>query len=203
MRISISLCLIALAGCNAPPRVDPTPNQMLAAEDANYPAGPYGYWQGSTIQDIVFLGKHFDSSANYTQIPMQRISLGDFHNDTTVKFLVLSGVAGWCPPCNNEQMSVPTIQAKYQPMGYRFFEAMIEGYKRGQPATENDVNTWQNAHTLSVDIGVDPEDKIHEYADLSAFPLNMAIRTSDMKIVYMGVGELQEAEYDSVLSSLK
>jgi hypothetical protein len=69
----------------------------------------------------------------------------------------------------------------------------------GAPATESDLNTWQSFHTITVGLGLDPEDKIHQYADIAAFPLNMVVRTSDMQIVHMQVGE---ESLDSVLSSL-
>jgi hypothetical protein len=206
MRTSILISMFLVGACNGNTmHVDNTPNQQMQAEDVNYPNGPYGYTQGSIIQDIVFLGKADPAgaagNAAYASLPMKRISLGDYHNDTTVKYVVLSGVAGWCGPCNNEQAFVPDLQTKYEPLGFKFFEAMIQGYNEqtGTPATENDVNTWANAHTLHVGIGIDPEDKIHQYADITAFPLNMVVRTSDMNIVYMSVGE---QNLDSTLASL-
>lgn len=204
MRTSILISLF-LVGCSGGgTHIDNTPNQQMMAEDVNYPPGPYGYTQGSIIQDIVFLGKAaagLNDNTPYAALPMKRMSLGDYHNDSAVKYVVLSGVAGWCGPCNNEQAFVPDLQMKYEPKGFRFFEAMIQGYNAmtGTPATENDVNTWANAHTLHVAIGIDPEDKIHQYADITAFPLNMVVRTSDMNIVYMSVGE---QNLDSTLASL-
>src|SRR5438132_1118730 len=97
MRTSILIGLFTLVGCAAGgPRIDTTPNQMMAAEDVNYPAGPYGYQPSSVIQDIVFLGKDPGAgvlNAAYTALPMKRISLGDYHNDASVKYVVMSGVA--------------------------------------------------------------------------------------------------------------
>ena len=205
MRTSVLISLFFAVGCTGNVmHIDNTPNQQMQAEDVNYPPGPYGYTQGSIIQDIVFLGKAAASPTDntaYASLPMKRISLGDYHNDTSVKYVVMSGVAGWCGPCNNEQAFVPDLQTKYEPKGFKFFEAMIQGYNEqsGTPATENDVNTWANAHTLHVGIGIDPEDKIHQYADITAFPLNMVVRTTDMNIVYMSVGE---QNLDSTLASL-
>jgi hypothetical protein len=185
---------LVLVGCGEVKHVDDTMNQQMNA-DPNYPPGPYGYVQGSTIQDIRFSGKvdpnGAGGSASYADLQMQPIALGDYHSDPNVKLLVLSGVAGWCQPCNGEQYYTRMLQPKYEPQGVRFFEAMIQGYDEmtGTPATEPDVNKWQHDHTLHVGIGLDPEDKIHEYADVAAFPLNLLVRTSDMKIVYMMLGE--------------
>jgi hypothetical protein len=185
--------------------VDPTANRPTGTStDATYPAGPYGYAMGSVIEDTKFLGKTDPGgaagTADYSGLPMKEVWLHDYHDDPNVKLLVLSGVAGWCRPCNDEQdgfspegriTSVPAMQAKYEPMGVRFFEAMIQGFdfQSAAPAMESDINRWAGEHSLHVGIGLDSEDKIHEYADVSAFPLNMVISTRDMKIVFMQTGE--------------
>ncbi len=102
----------------------------------------------------------------------------------------MAAVAGWCGPCNDEQQYVPGLQTKFEPKGFRFVEAMMQGYnaRTGAPATEADINRWQSAHGIHVAMGLDPEGKLFSFADVSAFPLNMIVRTSDMKIVYMQVG---------------
>ncbi len=195
----------ALAGCSSGPKVDDTMNIGGGDQAQNYPAGPYGYVQGSIIENIKFITKEdpagASGSADYSTLQLQAKSLADYHNDPTVKYLVLSGVAGWCAPCNDEQKNVGTLQAQYQPTGVRFLEAMIQGYneKTGAPATENDLNHWALIHNLHVGLALDPEDKIHQYADIAAFPLNMIVRTSDMNIVHMQVGE---ENIGTVLSSL-
>lgn len=202
MRISFALLLaLSLVGCGQ--HLDPTMNQQMN-QAADYPPGPYGYVTGSVIQNIEFVGKNATgdmTATDYGSLAMANVSLADFHNDPTVKYVVLSGVAGWCGPCNMEQNQVPALQTKYQPMGFRFFEAMIQGYNEntGAPATEADLNEWASFHKITVGIGLDPEDKIHQYADIAAFPLNMVVRTSDMQIVHMQVGE---ETLDPVLSSL-
>jgi thiol-disulfide isomerase/thioredoxin len=205
-KISIlSFCLsLGAFGCSNAPHVDTTPNQMEEGQD--YPAGPYGYVTGSVMQNIKFLGKNDPAGTAgkmaYSDLALSPISLADYHKDPAVKYVVLSGVAGWCGPCNDEQPSVVAAAAKYEPLGFRFFEALIQGYnaKTGAPATENDLNKWQFAHELHVGIGLDPEDKIHEYADVAAFPLNMVVRTSDMQIVFMKIGEM---DIDPILANLK
>src|SRR5262249_8157121 len=154
---------------------DDTVNQTAGggttAGGANYPSGPYGYVKGSVIENISFSGKLDPAgaagTATYSALPMAPVSLSDYHADANVKYVVLSGVAGWCPPCNDEQTQVPAMQQKYEPQGVRFLEALIEGYNRTthQAATEDDVNRWADRHKLHVGIAIDPEDKIHAYAD--------------------------------------
>jgi hypothetical protein len=201
MKATLVLAIaLGMFGCDAAPKVDDTPNQ--ASQAGTYPAGPYGYVQGSVIENIKFLGKVDPTgSSAYDGLPMKDLSMADYHGDSTVKYVVLSGVAGWCAPCNDEQKQVPAMQAMYEPKGFRFFEALIQGYnaRTGAPATEADLNAWAKKHSLPVGLGLDPEDKIHQYADIGAFPLNMVVRTSDMQIVHMQVGEEM---LDPILSAL-
>jgi hypothetical protein len=186
-----------ISGCAGGPKVDDTPNQMSGA--ANYVPGPYGYAQGSVIENIQFIGKldpaGHAGTALYEGMPMKEFSLADYHNDTAVKYVVLSGNAGWCKPCNDEQAFVPGWQQEFEPKGFRFLEALVQGYnaRTGAPATEADIDRWQKAHDLHVAIGLDPQSVMFKYADVAAFPLNMIVRTSDMQIVYMQVG-LQNLE---------
>src|SRR5262245_20522599 len=115
MRVAFSVTLVlvglgvGLAGCSGSNK-DDTPNQM--AQASSYPAGPYGYLQGSVIQNITFLGKNASNDLTapaYDSMKMEEISLSDFHSDPSVKYVVLSGVAGWCGPCNAEQDQMPDV----------------------------------------------------------------------------------------------
>jgi hypothetical protein len=192
---------LAMVGCSAGTHIDDTPNQQNPA-NVNYVAGPYGYTQGSVIQNIQFVGKVDPDGAagmaNYGALTMAPISLAAYHDDPKVKFLFISGVARWCAPCNAEQADVPAMQAKYEPKGFRFLETLIEGQQRGTPATEKDLNFWASFHSLHVGIALDPTDAIHQYADIAAFPLNVIVSTSDMKIQLMQVGQI--TNLDSTLA---
>jgi hypothetical protein len=198
MRTSILATMaLAIFGCSAPVHTDDTPNQQNPA-DTNYVPGPYGYSQGSIMQNIQFTGKVDPGGAagmaDYNTMPMAPITLASYHNDPSVKVLFISGVARWCAPCNDEQTQVPTVQAKYEPKGVRFLEALIEGQERGTPATEKDLNFWATFHSLHVAMALDPTDAVHQYADIAAFPLNMIVTTSDMKIQLMQTGEITDLD---------
>jgi hypothetical protein len=202
MRVTIFASLaLALIGCGGP-HTDNTPNQMNPSA-INYPAGPYGYAQNSIIQNLAFVGKLDPAgaagTASYDQLPMKPIQLADYYQSATVKYLMISGVAGWCPPCNNEQVDVVTAQQAYEAKGVVFLEALVEGFKFGVASTETDLDHWQANHSLHVGIMLDPNDYIHQYADYAAFPLNMVVSTSDMRIQYMQVGEVDP---NMVLSSI-
>jgi hypothetical protein len=203
--LAIAGVALLLTGCQAPP-TDPTLNQV-APSAADYPPGPYGYTQGTTIANLQLNGKRNETEnpASYSTFPMEKIQLSDFYKKSDVKLLVLSGVARWCTPCNDENGltttpgTVAAIEPTYHGKGVRFVEALIEGMTRGVLATPHDIDLWALDHELRVDIALDPNDSIHQYADLADFPLNMVVRTSDMKIMFMATGEL---DLTSVLDSL-
>jgi hypothetical protein len=192
MRTSALASLVLSAGllgaCQNPSRVDDTPNQTNQAE--MYPAGPYGYSPNTVIANLHFVGKQDVPTGNavYSTMAMKPISLSDYYNDPNVKWLVLSGVARWCGPCNNEQSEVPSVSQQYYSKGVRFLEAIIEGQTPGVSSTETDLNAWQSDHGLHVGLVIDPNDYIHEYANLAEFPLNVVIDTSQMRIKDMTLG---------------
>ena len=102
MRFILSVCAVALAfgslGCSTT-YVDPTLNQGNNNNNVKYPAGPYGYVQDETIENIQFIGKvdpgGINGGADYTTLKMNYVSLADYHNDPAVKYIWMAGTAGW------------------------------------------------------------------------------------------------------------
>src|SRR5438067_11247638 len=78
---------LAMVGCSAGTHIDDTPNQQNPA-NVNYVLGPYGYTQGSVIQNIQFVGKVDPQGAagmaNYGALTMSPITLASYHNDPSV-----------------------------------------------------------------------------------------------------------------------
>jgi len=202
MRVNLNLSVSALAlslfvvGCSPAKYTgaDDTANRTPTGAALNYPAGPYGYTEGQIMQNIDFVGKSDPNgaagTADYEALPMQKVSLADFYGKSDVKLILLTGAAGWCYYCNEEAKDVPDLQNTFEPQGVRFITGLVQGYneRSGAPASEADLVRWQNAHDVHVTMALDPQAKLQQYADVSAFPLNMLIRTSDMQIVYMAVG---------------
>jgi len=174
--------------------VDDTANRQPAAQGLAYPAGPYGYTEGQIMQNIDFVGKVDPAgaagTADYDTLPLQKVSLADYYGKSDVKLILLTGAAGWCYYCNEEAKDVPALQAEFESQGVRFITGLVQGYNEasGAPASESDLVRWQNVHDVHVTMALDPQAKLQQYADVSAFPLNMLIDTSNMQIVYMAVG---------------
>lgn len=190
------IALGSLAGCGAP--TDPTPNRP-AATGGDYPAGPYGYAQGTTIGNLSFIGKQSDTHVDYSTLQMQALTLEDIRKNA--KLILVDGAARWCTPCNRDQPTMRTIEANYAPKGVVTLEVVVEG-TFGVAATENDINRWANQYMLAGIVAIDPSYEMAKYADVTAFPMYMVLRASTMKIEYMQVESLAASPIEPVLDSL-
>src|SRR5262245_16138527 len=112
MRVFFPSLLALLVGCGSAPGVDNTPTQVGTMNTTvNYPKGPFGWAEGSVMENLLLSGKKdpagMNGTAVYKDLKMQEISLADYFNDPAVKYVFLSGEAFWCKPCNDEQAEIP------------------------------------------------------------------------------------------------
>ena len=192
----VVVTLLALVGCGPP--TDPTPNRALPSS-ADYPAGPYGYGQGTTMANLSFLGKQSPTATDYTGLPMQTITLADVRKDA--KLIFIDGAARWCTPCNRDQPTMRSVEATYAPKGVATMEILVEG-QYGVAATSDDINRWAAQYQLAGIIAIDPGYELAKYADVSAFPVYMVVRASTMRVEYLQVDTLAAEPIEPVLDSL-
>jgi hypothetical protein len=131
---------------------------------------------------------------------MKPLALSDLRADGT-KLILIEGAARWCTYCNQDQPMMQQIEADYGPRGVKVLEILSEG-GYGITATENDINRWAAAHSLSGPIVIDPERQLDKYADVSAYPLYMVLRASTMTIEYMMTGGMATYPAQPVLDML-
>ncbi len=192
----VVIAVLALIGCGAP--TDPTPNRPPPSS-GDYPPGPYGYGQGTTIANLDFIGKVSPMPTDYSTLPMQPITLGDVRQNT--KLILIDGAARWCTPCNRDQPNMKTIESTYASRGVTTMEVLVEG-GYGVAATDNDINRWAQQYQLSGIIAIDPGYELAKYADLTAFPVYMVVRASTMRVDYMQVESLAASPIEPVLDQL-
>jgi hypothetical protein len=187
------LAALLMVGCGG--SSDPMNRGMLPTGSGDYPIGPYGYSVGAVIANLQFQLKRDPSGAagntNYTTLTPATVNFSDLYADKTVKWLVLTGAAGWCNPCHEEANKMPAVSTKYEPMGFRFITVLIQGYDEanGTPAAFGDVDRWQLQTGEHIYLGLDPKDNLHDFAsEIASFPLNLLVRTSDMTIQYSALG---------------
>jgi thiol-disulfide isomerase/thioredoxin len=196
---------LVLVGCNAPKDM----TNRGTNNGLTYPAGPYGYGKHAVIANLNFMVKDdpdgVTGSANYAALDPQPVQLADFYNNPDVSWLVLTGAAGWCVPCQEEAHTLPTVSQKWEPMGVRFITVLIQGFdeQNQTPSTMDDVNRWQSIMKSHTAIGTDPNDQLHEFsAEIASFPLNILIRTADMSIQWTELGiDPSNPSLDPILSA--
>ena len=177
---------VSLVGCSAP--TDATPNQMEQPQAINYPAGPYGYIEGSVVADYKFLGK-VPTNGDYASLPMRDLRLDEFHNDPAVKLLLVVGSANWCYFCNQEAPTVEKLSVDHYAEGYRAVTVLGEGSVRGTPSNADDIRAWVERHSFEkTSMAIDPEARLFQYAPASAFPLHILLDTKTMQIKWLCVG---------------
>jgi hypothetical protein len=96
--------------------------------------------------------------------------------------------ATWCGPCNAEAANVlPGEYAELKPQGAHFLTVLIDGPQPGTAAKIVDIFNWASAYDVNYSIVVDPEAKVMPLYE-AAFPGNMLIRTSDMRLIIRVAG---------------
>jgi thiol-disulfide isomerase/thioredoxin len=198
MRLALTFALLATAVVGCGPPNDPTPNRAPPSS-ANYPPGPYGYGYGTIMGNLHFVGKQSDTATDYSQLPMKSIDMSDVRLNG--KLIVIDGAARWCTPCNRDQPAMKALHDTYGPKGVVFMEVLVEG-GYGVAATDDDINRWTAQYGLSGIVAIDPGFELARYADVTAFPVYMIVRNSNMRVDFMQVDALAASPIDSVLDSL-
>lgn len=164
---------------------------------AGYPAGPYGIGLNSTIPDFQFVGY---TRPSVDRADLELVSLADFYNPTGTevfpddgrawagqpkpKALAVSVAAYWCPPCRDEwQFDVPEMQAEIGSLGAEFLLLLSDGNDGGVPPVLSELDAWCNTYDVTAPSVLDPALDFQSVWASEAFPQNVLIRTSDMKIV--------------------
>ena len=138
MRLAISiLVLAAAAGCSAP--TDPTPNRPVPS-NGDYPPGPYGYGQGTIMDDLLFEGKSSPTAVDYSTLVMQPIPMSMVRQTPGAKLILIEGGAQWCPNCNVDQPDMRSIESTYASQGVVTMEILVVGGGDAVAALDQDLH---------------------------------------------------------------
>ena len=183
---AFALSVSVAAGCSEP--IDTTMNRDDQQSGLNYPKGPYGYIEGSVIEDYKFQGKA-PVAGDYASQAMRNMFLDEFHNDDKTGLLLIEGSANWCYYCNEEAPSIEKLAAEKKDKGLRVVTVLAEGLTQGVPSDAEDISRWVKKHKLKEGwMAIDPALRLFQFADSSAFPLHIAIDTKTMQIKWLCVG---------------
>jgi len=151
----------------------------------NCPPPPYGINIGDTIQPHQFIS--VDDSL---------ISLCDFHQDESLKLLLIYATAGWCSVCHYESQTLPAYYNDYHSQGFQILAAVFED-NRGEPATRSYTQDYVRTYAFPFPTVVDNTFQMGIYFDKAATPMNMFVDLTTMEILDITLG------FDYVTDSMR
>jgi hypothetical protein len=216
--VSGAVALIAM-GCSsdAPPPFKSGTGQPEV--EAAYPAGPFGVGEGSIIANYQLIGY---ANASVNSSSMQLIQLADFYNPhgldksytppaggqddrlfppdsqyapgqlkPTVLLIDIASV--WCGPCNYEAGNVlPGLHKKYSVCGGEFLLQLADGPSPGTPAVPKNLYAWTTKYKVNYPGTIDPTNKLSPIWAADAYPENIIIDLTTMKIIKVLAGAAVE-----------
>jgi len=160
--------------------------------DGSYPVGPYGKNPGDVITNLGWTGKTdsnmngFVSDDGYTTI-----CLASYFQNPNIQVVVLIGSAVWCVPCNEEVPDLVTLYQSYQSDGghVAFLEVLLDGTNVGIAPTTTQFQSWTTKYKQPYDVVIgDQAHVLNDYNPQLAYPLQVVVQTSTMKIFTETVG---------------
>ncbi len=205
----------SLGGCGPAPVADaeivtPTERGKGGGEEscdpALYPCGPFGYQTGSIIENLTLVARVRAGEYGATDAdPVSTIALSKYFQDKNIYVLLMTASAEWCSPCRAEQGPLREMYLQYKAAGghLAILESIVQDVE-GNPSNIEVADRWRKEFNLPFDLAADPASVLAPYYDVSAFPMNMVIRTSDMKIMYQsnGSGEAIESQIRRTIDAI-
>ncbi len=104
--------------------------------------------------------------------------------------LLIDIASVWCGPCNDEAGTIlPMKHDLYSPCGGEFFLDLHDSETAGTTATPKNLHNWTVMYKVSYPSAIDPSYQLDKAFAAQAFPQNMIIDTTTMKIVAVVAGE--------------
>lgn len=190
----IATCALALFVCACGSNNASVPPELLDAiqkqnAGSGYPPPPYGTRVGDTVQNLCFDGWRDPKGQGYDTSKLDHICFGDFHDDATVRLLLVESCAVWCAACQFEYsgsgVSRPSLAerlAARQQEGFRVLGTIFQDGKF-QPATPAVAAAWANQYSLDFPFTVDEKDQFSLFRSSAVAPFNLLLDTRTMKIV--------------------
>jgi len=172
------------------------------APKAAYPAGPYGVNVGSVVPDFTWVGY---TQPHTSRATLEVMSLADYYNPTgdgvfpddgrawaglpKPKVLAVVVAAVWCQPCQQEaRYFLPANKLQYEAQGGGFLQLISDGGVPGTLPDIGDLDAWTTRFSTSFPAALDASLEFQRVWEADAFPENIMIRTTDMRIIAKEAG---------------
>jgi hypothetical protein len=176
---SLALVLLSACGGGGGPAHD-----AGSCDTTSYPCGPYGFAQGSTIDNLSLSGKRdANQSGDVLDDPIGPIWLGDYHAQPGLRALLIVIGTETCVPCQNEQPQLLSLYRRYAASGaLAVLEAIVEG-QGGKPADTAVVDAWVSRFGVPFDMTADPTGALRPYYSSASYPWAFVLRVADMNLI--------------------
>jgi hypothetical protein len=187
------------------------------ARSAPYPAGPYGTAVGWTVADAALYGyadpardalrartlaladfynphavdpSYHPASAAEDDRIMAASSGYARAGMSKPTVLLVQVAAGWCGPCNREAKDIlPAKHRAYAARGGEILLDLHDGVTPGVPATLQDLQRWTAKYRVDYPSAIGLYDEHDALLVADAFPVNVVIDTTTMRIAEIVAGE--------------
>lgn len=182
-------------GCGAPPPVKPMEmgkgdGGAAQCDPAVYPCAPYGYTEERIIADLTLPGRKDSNKDGITNSgdALVNLTLSDYFRDKKIKVVFVDVSAEWCNPCKAAQPTLVKVYNKYKAAGQVVFLEAIAQDRNHLPSDIAVTDRWATTYKLPFHMAADPTNVLGPYYNENAFPMEMVIRTRDMKILWQTNG---------------
>lgn len=160
----------------------------------DYPPGPYGTGQGSTLENFAFLGWRDPVAAGYDETKLERVELSEFYDPTGskgIRLLWINASAVWCTVCRAEMRDLKNngVRAKFGAKGVQLIGTLFED-NQSLPARPIDLRRWGSTeeHAIDFPLLLDPGFKLGAFFTSDATPLNMLVDARTMRVIDATMG---------------
>jgi hypothetical protein len=192
----------------------------------DYPAGPYGIGLGSVLANYDFVGYPNASATTAAHVPIRFSDFYNPHAfDTSYRpaspseddrlfpadsgyamagkakptVLLIDLASVWCVPCNNEAKSVlPVKHALYAACGGEFLLDLHDSNTPGVTATFSNLTSWTKTYKVDYPAVIDPSFKLDALFGVNAFPTNIIVDPTTMKVVANFAGDVSPTACNDV-----
>jgi thiol-disulfide isomerase/thioredoxin len=145
-----------------------------------YPSGPYGGNKGQVYPDLKIQGyPSYDKAGQ-----LQPFCLHDYYDpdgSKGSKLIFIDFSSLWCGDCRLESQELPSVYQQYHPK-VSFVVLLVDGMANGTPATQSDLNAWDQQYKLPLWTVIDPGRSAYDYRGHS-MPWGVIVNSHTMEVI--------------------
>lgn len=123
----------------------------------------------------------------------EKISIHRLIDEYQSKEVLISFWATWCEPCLRD---IPVLERALPMLNKKGVDVLLINYDGGLPEkTRREVVAWLISERVRFNTFFDFDEHLLSHLHASALPFTVRVRSSDKKIVWMKMGELDWSDF--------